>query len=528
MNRRLLCLVVALLAEVLFLTPSTPAAASTSPPTPETVEAPVTAIRIVPEPSSLVVLPGQSFTLRSPARIVAPGGAAATGEYLAGLLRPSTGFGLPVTTDAPQPGDIVLAVGNEASLGAEGYQLTVTEPTVELSAHTTAGLFYGVQTLRQLLPPRMEYRSVQSGPWRVRGVAVRDIPRYPWRGAMLDVARHFFTVAQVEDFLDDISMYKINTLHLHLSDNEGWRLEINGWPRLAHYGGSTDGSRGPGGFYTQDDYRAIVQYAATRHVTIIPEIDTPAHSTAALASYAELNCDGVAPPLLDPGPRTLCVPLDITYKYLDDVIAQVAALTPGEYIHVGGDEASNSPAEYAFFMDKMQQIVLSHGKKLDGWLQIETADLTSTAATQYWAVRGSADSEALARIAAQRGNKLIMSSPDHAYLDMKYDPSTPVGQAWAGYVSVSGSYDWDPATFVPGVADAVVGVEAPMWTDLIASYDYVQFMVFPRLAGIAEVGWSPESTHSWDDYRLRLAAQGPRWDALGVNYFRSPEVPWPA
>jgi hexosaminidase len=512
MTRKLLCLAVAFLAATLF-----------APATAEASSAPIT---IVPEPSSLTALPGQTFTLRPSARIVASAAAAATGEYLAGLLRPSTGYRLPVTAGFALPGDIRLDLTGPSSLGDEGYQLT-TAPLVTITAHTSAGLFYGVQTLRQLLPPKVEQRSVQSGPWQVRGVAVRDTPRYAWRGAMLDVARHFFTVSQVESYLDDIAMYKINTLHLHLSDNDGWRIDINGWPRLAHYGGSTDASRGPGGFYTQDDYREIVRYAQSRHVTIIPEIDMPGHVTAAQASYAQLNCDGVAPPLLNPGWSSLCVPLEVTYQWIDDVVGQLAALTPGPYLHIGGDEAINtSAADYRHFIDRVQQIVVAHGKKLLGWHQIEAGDLTSTATAQYWGTAGSTDDEALARLAKQRGNKLVLSPADKVYLDMKYDASTPIGQDWAGYNSVSDSYDWDPATFVPGVADDVLGVEAPLWTDVLPTMKDVQYMTFPRLPGIAEIGWSPESTHSWADYRVRLAAQASRWDALGVTYFRSPEVPW--
>ncbi|MEV6606525.1 beta-N-acetylhexosaminidase [Kutzneria sp. NPDC051319] len=519
MTRKLLCLTVSCLAALLFapVATATPQAA---------------AVRLVPEPSSVVTLPGQVFTLKSTAHIVAPAGAAATGQYLAGLLRPATGFRLPVTTislpgDIGLPGDIRLTLGGPSSLGSEGYRLTVTPVGVEVSANASAGLFYGVQTLRQLLPAKVEAKTVQSGPWTVAGVTVRDTPRYAWRGAMLDVARHFFPVPQVEQYIDLMSLYKMNTLHLHLSDNDGWRIDIKSWPRLARYGGSTDASRGPGGFYTQDDYSEIVRYAASRHVTIVPEIDTPGHVTAALASYAPLNCDGVAPPLLNPGWSSLCVPLEITYKWLDDVIGELAAITPGDYIDIGGDEAVNtSAADYKHFVNRLQAIVTAHGKKLMGWHQVEAGDLAGSALADYWGTAGSTDDEALAKVAQARGNKLVLSPADKVYLDMKYDANTPIGQDWAGYSSVQDSYDWDPATFVPGVADDVAGVEAPLWTDVFPTWDDVQFMAFPRLPGVAEIGWSAQRTHSWDAYRTRLAAQGPRWDVMGVKYFRSPDVPW--
>ncbi|GAA3438129.1 beta-N-acetylhexosaminidase [Kutzneria kofuensis] len=350
MTRKLLCLTLSCLAALLFAPVASAAPDSAAP------------VRVAPEPSSVVTLPGQTFTLRPTTRIVAPAGAAETGQYLAGLLRPSTGFRLPVTSFG-LPGDIRLDLGGPSSLGDEGYRLTVTALGVEIAAHASAGLYYGVQTLRQLLPAKVEARTVQSGPWTVRGVTVQDTPRYAWRGAMLDVARHFFPVAQVEQYVDLISMYKMNTLHLHLSDNDGWRIDINGWPRLARYGGSTDASRGPGGFYTQDDYREIVRYAASRHVTIIPEIDTPGHVTAALASYAQLNCDGVAPPLLNPGWSSLCVPLEVTYQWLDDVIGQLAELTPGDYIDIGGDEAlTTSAADYRYFVDRVQESLPRTGR----------------------------------------------------------------------------------------------------------------------------------------------------------------------
>ena len=512
MIRKLVCLAVSGLAALLFA----PIATAAPQPPPE----------VVPEPSSIVTTPGQTFTLKPTTKIVAPAGAAATGEYLATLLRKSTGFRLPVTTIG-LPGDIRLSLGGPQSLGAEGYRLTVTTLNVDISAKAEAGLFYGVQTLRQLLPAKIEANKVQSGPWMVKGVTVQDTPRYAWRGAMLDVARHFFPVSRVEQYVDLMSLYKMNTLHLHLSDNDGWRIDIKSWPRLARYGGSTDASRGPGGFYTQDDYREIVRYAASRHVTIVPEIDTPGHVTAALASYAPLNCDGVAPPLLNPGWSSLCVPLEITYKWLDDVIGELAAITPGDYLDIGGDEAINtSAADYKYFVNRVQAIVTAHGKKLMGWHQVEAADLAGTAVADYWGTAGSTDDEALAEVAQGRGNKLVLSPADKVYLDMKYDASTPIGQDWAGYNGVRDSYDWDPATFVPGVANDVAGVEAPLWTDVFPTWDDVQFMAFPRLPGIAEIGWSAQRTRSWDDYRQRLAAQGPRWDVLGVKYFRSPEVPW--
>ena len=518
MVRKLLCLAVALVTA----TVSAPAVAAAASDTGQ--------VQVIPAPSELHTLPGQAFQLRPTTRIVlSTRDAEQSADYLAQILRPSTGYPLPIVTGFASPGDIHFDLNGPSSLGAEGYRLDVTSLGVQIEAHASAGLFYGVQTLRQLFPARVEFKTVHSGPWLAKGVLVSDRPRFAWRGAMLDVARHFFTVAQVENYLDLLAMYKINTLHLHLSDNDGWRIDINGWPRLARYGGSTDASHGPGGYYTQADYTDIVRFAAARHITIVPEIDTPGHVTAAQASYAQLNCDGIAPPLLNPGYSSLCVHSEVTYQFLDDVAGQLAALTPGPYLHFGGDEALNtSPADYRYFVDRLQAIVRAHGKKLEGWHQIEAGDLASDDLAQYWGLSGSAPDIALAQQAKARGNKLVMSPADRAYLDMKYDAQTPIGQDWAGYNSVSNSYDWNPAAYVPGIGEQdVLGVEAPVWTDVFPTMQDVQYMTFPRLPGIAEIGWSPMRTHSWADYRTRLAAQGPRWDALGVTYYHSTEVPWP-
>jgi hexosaminidase len=402
---------------------------------------------------------------------------------------------------------------------------------VLISARTPAGLFHGVQTLRQLLPASVESRSaVQDTAWTVPSTDIRDVPRYAYRGAMLDVARHFFTVPQVERYIDQAALYKINTLHLHLTDDQGWRIAVNSWPRLATYGGSTQVGGGPGGYYTQSDYREIVRYATSRFLNVVPEIDGPSHTNAALASYPELNCDGAAPPLYTGtgvGFSSLCVPQENTYGFLDDVIREVADLTPGPYLHIGGDEAkSTSATDFVSFVDRVQQLVTDHGKTVIGWHQMDSAHPVPGAIAQYW---GTAGNEQDVATAAQAGTRVIMSPANRSYLDMKYTADTPLGLSWAGYVDVKTSYDWDPATFVKGVpASAVYGVEAALWTETLKTTAELDYMAFPRLPGIAELGWSPAGTHDWDAYRVRLAAQAPRWDALGIGYFRSPQVSWPS
>ncbi|GGN54156.1 beta-N-acetylhexosaminidase [Streptomyces albiflavescens] len=453
------------------------------------------------------------------------------GEYLADILRPSTGYRLPVTSHGG--GSIRLLLGGKG-LGDEGYRLDSGRGGVTITAGGPAGLFHGVQTLRQLLPASVEKNSVQPGPWLVAGGTIKDIPRYGYRGAMLDVSRHFFTVGQVKRYIDELALYKVNKLHLHLSDDQGWRIAIDSWPRLATHGGSTQVGGGQGGYYTKAQYKEIVQYAASRYLEVVPEIDMPGHTNAALSSYAQLNCDGVAPPLYtgtDVGFSSLCVAKPVTYDFVDDVIRELAAITPGTYLHIGGDEAhSTSHADYVAFMDKVQPMVAKYGKTVIGWHQLTGATPAKGAIAQYWGLDDtSAEEKAQVAKAAQNGTGLVLSPADRLYLDMKYTADTPLGQDWAGLVEVKRSYDWDPGAYLPGApSSAIRGVEAPLWTETILNSAHIDYMAFPRLPGAAELGWSPASTHDWDTYKVRLAAQAPRWEALGIGYYRSPQVPWPA
>ncbi|WP_030669768.1 beta-N-acetylhexosaminidase [Streptomyces cellulosae] len=488
--------------------------------------------RVVPAPAS--VTPGgppYRITHDTHIRVDDSPEAREIGAYLAQLLRPSTGYRLPVTTHGRGGIRLRLAKG---PFGAEGYRLDSGAKGVTITAAQPAGLFHGVQTLRQLLPAAVEEDSVQRGPWLVAGGTVRDRPRYGWRGAMLDVSRHFFTVDQVKRTIDQLALYKVNKLHLHLSDDQGWRIAVDSWPRLTTHGGSTEVGGGPGGFYTKADYQEIVRYASSRYLEVVPEIDMPGHTNAALASYADLNCDGVAPPLYtgtEVGFSSLCVSKEITYDFVDDVIRELAALTPGRYLHIGGDEAnSTSHEDYVKFMDRVQPIVAEYGKTVIGWHQLTGATPAKGALAQYWGLDSdSAEEKAQVAKAAQNGTGLILSPADRIYLDMKYDEDTPLGLSWAGYVDVRRAYDWDPGAYLPGApASAVQGVEAPLWTETLATSADLEYMAFPRLAGAAELGWSPPATHDWDAYKVRLAAQGPRWDALGIGYHRAPEVPWHA
>jgi hexosaminidase len=270
-------------------------------------------------------------------------------------------------------------------------------------------------------------------------------------------------------------------------------------------------------------------------VTVIPEIEGPAHSNAALASVPEINCDGTAPELfigIGPSPDgDLCTDFGPTYRFLDTVIGQIAALTPGPYLHVGGDEAGTLTADqYATYVHNVQSIVAKYGKKMVGWQEVLAASDPKRSVGEYWA-GGINDEQVLA--AARNGAKVVMAPAPHTYLDMRYSADGPpefwLGLTWAGYVDVQDAYNWDPTTFLSGLpASSVIGVEAPLWTDTVFGMLYIEEMAFPRLPAVAEIGWSPASTHDWNAFRTRLAAQGARWSLMEVNYFPSTQVPWPS
>jgi hexosaminidase len=486
-------------------------------------------VGLIPKPASAVVGEGQ-FRLTAETDIYVEPGAEELiqiGEYLAARLNPATGFALEVVPadGPPAPGNFYLTTQDgEPALGEEGYLLMVRSERVSVVAQQPAGLFRAVQTLRQLLPAAIESATVQPGPWVIPAITIRDRPRFEWRGGMLDVARHFFGVEDIQRFIDRLAYYKLNRLHLHLTDDQGWRIMIESWPRLALHGGSTAVGGDPGGYLSLQDYAEIVAYAQRRYVVVVPEIDMPGHTNAALASYPELNCDGVAPPLytgIEVGFSSLCVEREATFRLVDDVVRELAALTPGEYIHIGGDEAkATSEADYRHFIERVQGIVHSHDKRMVGWEEIAQADLLPTSVAQHW-------HSDLAATAVKRGAKVILSPASRAYLDMQYDPSTPLGLHWAGFVEVRDSYEWDPATQLAGVAEQdVLGVEAALWSETLRTLADVDYLAFPRLLGIAEIGWSPAAGRAWEEYRKRLAAHGPRLAALGVNFYRSPQVEW--
>ncbi|MEV4541382.1 beta-N-acetylhexosaminidase [Micromonospora echinaurantiaca] len=495
--------------------------------------APVRLGDVVPAPEQVRPDHGADYLLTPDAVIrVSTGPAAlAVAEQLAALLRPATGYPLPVTDAArPEPaGGIALVLVDDETLGPEGYQLDVTPTGVRIAAAGPAGLLHGVQTLRQLLPAAIESRTPVAERWALPGGSIIDRPRFAYRGAMLDVARHFFGVEDVLRVVDHLSRYKLNYLHLHLTDDQGWRIAIDSWPRLAAVGGVGEVGDGPGGYYTKADYQRIVAYAADRHITVVPEIDLPGHTNAALVAYPELAPAGIVPTpytgtevgfsYVDPASER-------TYDFVTDVLAEVTAMTPGPWLHIGGDEAFKVKGEaYTGFVERAQRIVAGLDKTVVGWHQLAPAGHVDGRVLQWWGT--DADDPTTAE-AVRRGARLLLSPGNHAYLDMKYAPDTPIGHDWAGLIDLRRSYEWDPGAHVTGVPEAaVLGVEAPLWTESVTSLPEVEFMLFPRLPALAELGWSPRATHDWDRFRDRLAGHGPRWTTAGITFHRSPEVSWP-
>ncbi|MGL6268921.1 MAG: beta-N-acetylhexosaminidase, partial [Chitinophagaceae bacterium] len=408
---------------------------------------------LIPKPYSITINSG-SFAFSDKTSIFTLGSEPELqklASQLAAILKPATGFQFSVSSSntAPTNGNIYLALNGDANLGEEGYTLNVNKENIQLSAATPAGLFRGIQTIRQLLPPSIEMSSVQSEKWIVPCVNITDKPEYAYRGSMLDVARHFFSVDDVKRYIDLIAAYKMNVMHLHLSDDQGWRIEIKSWPKLTETGGATQVGGGKGGFYTQEQYKDIVQYAADRFITIIPEIDMPGHTNAALASYPELNCNDTATKLysgIEVGFSTLCTNKEVTYKFLDDVIRELSALTPGPYIHIGGDESHATKKEdYIPFINKVQPMVTKYGKKVIGWDEIALSTLQPNTIVQFWADAKNS------KEAVRQGAMVIMSPAKKAYLDMQYDSTSKLGLHWAGYIEVDTAYIWDPAKYVDSI-----------------------------------------------------------------------------
>ena len=407
----------------------------------------------------------------------------------------------------------------------EAYQLIITNDSVKINSSTAEGAFRGIQTLRQIIPETSNDTLAEQKMWLIPTGKITDEPNFEYRGVMLDVARHFFSVDDVKKYIEVLTYYKINKLHLHLSDDQGWRIEIKSWPKLTTIGGSTEVGGAAGGFYTQEDYKEIVDYAAKRYITVIPEIDMPGHTNAASVSYPILNGNGKTPKLYtgtEVGLSTFDTRKDTVYFFIDDVIREISAITPGPYFHIGGDESHvTKKRDYIHFINKVEKIVHKYDKQMIGWDEIMTADVDSNAIAQFWA-----DSEnALA--AVKNKSKVILSPATKAYLDMKYDTLSKFGLHWAAYIPVDSAYIWDPENYVEGISKKdILGIEAPLWSETISDIDELEYLAFPRVIGYTELSWSTKENRNWESYKIRLANQASFLNRMNVKFYRSKLIDW--
>jgi hexosaminidase len=514
---------------------------------------------IVPLPQKVEVRTG-NFHLNNQTKIAVDSDSDETGRYLAAQLLRQTGQQIQVQ---PQPsknedvkGNILLTTKNaKAGLGPEGYELSVTPDAVTIRAAQPAGLFYGAQSLLQSIPPQPSNAvpAVAKDPL-IPCIEIEDQPRFKWRGLMLDVCRHFFTKEEVKQLLDTMVVYKLNTFHWHLTDDQGWRIEIKKYPRLTEAGAWRKGvgfgldpksttSYGPdgryGGFYTQDDIREVVAYAKARHITIVPEIEMPGHASAALTAYPQLSCTGgpFTPDL--PGgifDGVFCAGNDESFTFLQDVLSEVFELFPGKYIHVGGDEVLTNNWHScvkcqarlkqeglkkdidleSYFIRRMEKFINSRQRTLIGWSEIREGGLAENADIMDW-VGGAVE-------AATAGHDVVMSPLNDCYFDhyQSRDHSTEP-HAIGGYLPMEQVYAFEP---VPAKLPAqsqwhILGAQGNVWTEYMPNFKHVQYMIFPRLCALAEVVWSPKSSRNWDDFQQRMQSQYPRLDGLGINYRHS-------
>ncbi|WP_315073187.1 family 20 glycosylhydrolase [uncultured Microbacterium sp.] len=501
---------------------------------------------VLPHPLPLVPVPVSAVAREGRMPITAKtrvrGSSPAAAQLIDAVERRS-GIRLSVVDEAAA--DIELIVDPESS-APEGYTLEIGDQAIVVGADE-AGLFYGVQTLLQLL------RQDDSG-WALLRADVADSPRFPRRGVMLDVARHFFGVDDVKRFIDSTSALKFNHLHLHLSDDQGWRVHIDSWPLLTERASGTSANGDPGGFYSKDDYRELVAYAASRHMIVIPEIDLPGHTHAIGVAYPELVEAPVLNDNLIADSARLGQPLPVagetylgwgvghssvriheerTYEFVRDVVRELAEMTPGPYIHIGGDESLGTPQDdFDLFAARATSIVVEEGKIPMAWHEMgSAANIAEGTVGQYWGKttpEGTHAEEAAHFV--ERGGALLMSAADVTYLDMKYAEDFPLGLTWAAIIDVRSAYEWEPTAVLDVPEAAILGVEAPLWSETTRTIDEVEQLVFPRAAAQAEVAWSPRETpeRTWESFRLRVGSLAPLWKAEGVDFHPADEIPWSA
>ena len=450
------------------------------------------------------------------------------GHFLSKKIKAKVNLNIPVNTNrAGSEGNIIIInqMDSDELSDKEAYQLIITKDSIKINASTAEGAFRGIQTLRQIIPERSNDTLDKQKMWLVPTGEIIDRPNFEYRGVMLDVVRHFFSVKDVKKYMEVLAYYKINIMHLHLSDDQGWRIEIKSWPKLTEVGGSTEVGGASGGFYTQEDYKDIVDYAAKRYITIIPEIDMPGHTNAASVSYPILNGNGKTPELYTGtkvGFSTFDTRKDTVYAFIDDVIREISAITPGPYFHIGGDESHvTRKNDYIHFINKVEKIVHKYNKRMIGWDEIMTADVDSNAIAHFWAE----PKNALA--AVKNRSKVILSPATKAYLDMKYDTLSKFGLHWAAYIPVDSAYIWSPENFVKGISKKdILGIEAPLWSETISNIDELEYLAFPRVIGYTELSWSTEENRDWKTYKVRLGHQASFLNRMNVNFYHSDLIDW--
>ncbi len=509
---------------------------------------------IIPLPAQQTWRP-ERFEFDSKTVFVATGTAEKEARKLAASLRLATGLPLSVTSSQHSASSILLVLdpAAESRLGKEGYRLEVARNQVIIKAATEAGLFYGGVTLRQLLPPEIvgphRLASPPPGGWTMPCVTIEDAPRFPWRGLLLDVARHFFPPDDLKPFIDAMAEYKFNTLQLHLTDDQGWRVEIKKYPRLTQVGAARqesprrgDREHGDGTpygpyYYTQEQLRDLVAYARERHIEIVPEIEIPGHFLAALAAYPDLSCAG--------GPfavRTrwgidqdvLCVGNDRACEFVQDALAEIVQIFPSRFIHIGGDEAPRDrwqncakcqkrmkdegltqPAQLQTWLNhRLEGFLARQGRRLIGWDEILEGGLTPGAAVMSW--RGVAGGMA----AANAGHDVVMSPTTHCYLDYAQAKGPTEPESIGGYLPLEQVYAFEPVPADLPLARRhhILGGQGNLWTEYIQSRSEVEYFVYPRAAALAEALWSPPEVKAWAGFKVRFQAHQARLAQRGVNY----------
>ncbi|WP_449372733.1 family 20 glycosylhydrolase [Arthrobacter psychrolactophilus] len=521
---------------------------------------------VVPDNLALVPLPAASakteagtFQLTPSSRIVVSGEALAAANYFAEKARKSTGFKLPVTTGHATAADVAFTVAPESSEDKpESYTLQADANGIKVAANTSAGALNGVQTLRQMFPQWIESDIVINTPWTVDGVIISDYPRYEHRGIQIDVARSFYTVDEMKEHIDNAAQFKFNMLHLHLTDDQGWRIamdqplvnpagikytdltDISGKTAMTYNdAGVLQGTElGHTGFYTKDDYKEIVRYAGENGMTVVPEIDMPGHTTAALHAIPELNSAGSGPKPLagtdtapaqgsgNVGGSTFDADNAATYEFTKEVLTQLAAMTPGPYLHIGGDESHITPHDkYNQMITAFAGQVLDLNKKVIGWNEYSSAELPAGAVVQYWA----GNRQNVANRVLANDSKVILSPAEKTYIPQKQDSSQTAGGTWAcgGPCTLQNHYDWNPGTYLPGVGDdRVLGVETVQWGEWMRGMDQTETYQYPRALATAEVAWSPQANRRYADFSKRVGTLGGRMALEGLTHFKTAGINW--